>query len=259
MLSIKQLCKTFYPGTPDEKIALDHVDLELDTGSFCVVIGSNGAGKSTLLNAISGKLTVDDGTIALDGQDIGLLPVHQRARLLARVFQDPMIGTAPGMSIEENLLLAELRASRRRLKFGLTASRRRLFRDRLALLGLGLEDRLDARVELLSGGQRQALSLIMAVSTNPQLLLLDEHTAALDPRTAGLVMEATVRAVAEFGLTTLMVTHNMHHAIEYGDRLIMMEAGRIKLGLGAEEKRDLTVEELVARFQIADDKILLSD
>ncbi len=259
MLSIRQLCKTFHAGTPDEKTALDHVDLELDTGSFCVVIGSNGAGKSTLLNAIAGKLPVDGGTIALDGEDITPLPVHQRARLLSRVFQDPMIGTAPGMSIEENLLLAELRSGRRGLKFGLTAARRRLFRERLSLLGLGLEDRLDARVDLLSGGQRQALSLIMAVSTNPRLLLLDEHTAALDPRTAGLVMEATVRAVAEFNLTTLMVTHNMHHAIEYGDRLIMMEAGRIKLGLGAEEKRDLTVEELVARFQIADDKILLSD
>lgn len=257
MLTVTGLRKTFFPGTPDARLALNGVDLNLPAGAFCVVIGSNGAGKSTLLNAVSGKIGVDEGTIRIDGADVTRLPVHARARFIARVFQDPMIGTAPGMSVEENLLLAELRPQRRRFRFGLNAERRARYRELLKILGLGLEDRLGARVDLLSGGQRQALSLVMAVSAAPKLLLLDEHTAALDPRTAAVVMQATVKAVAEFGLTTLMVTHNMHHAIEYGDRLIMMEAGRIKLQLSADEKRGLSVEDLVERFHIADDKILL--
>lgn len=258
MLDARGLKKTFFAGTPDARLALDDASLNLPQGAFCVVIGSNGAGKSTFLNAIAGKIALDEGTICVGGNDVTASPVHRRARFIARVFQDPMIGTAPGMSVEENLLLAELRPQTRRLAFGLTVARRERYRGLLAILGLGLEDRLGTRVDLLSGGQRQALSLIMAVSAAPSLLLLDEHTAALDPRTAAIVMEATVKAVAEFNLTTLMVTHNMHHAIEFGDRLVMMEAGRIKLEIGGTEKQGLSVEDLVQRFKLADDKILLA-
>ncbi|MFI5013325.1 MAG: ABC transporter ATP-binding protein [Hyphomicrobiales bacterium] len=258
MLGVNGLRKVFFPGTPNARIALDGVDLRLAQGSFCAVIGSNGAGKSTLLNAIAGQFLVGQGQIVLDGEDIGREPLHIRARLMARVFQDPMTGTAPGMSVEENLLLAELRPGHRRLRFGLTAARRARYRERLAILGLGLEGRLSDRIETLSGGQRQAVSLIMAVLTTPKLLLLDEHTAALDPVTADLVLKATIRVVEEARLTTLMVTHNMRHAIDVGDRLVMMDQGRIRLSLSREEKAHLSVEDLVARFRDKDDRILLA-
>jgi putative ABC transport system ATP-binding protein len=258
MLAVNGLGKVFLEGTPNARIALDGVDLALPQGAFCVVIGSNGAGKSTLLNAIAGQFPVGAGRILLDGEDIGREPLHKRARRIARVFQDPMTGTAPAMSVEENLLLAELRPSRRRLRFGLTSSRRAHYRERLAMLGLGLENRLGDRVESLSGGQRQAVSLVMAVISTPKLLLLDEHTAALDPITAALVLKATIRVVEEARLTTLMVTHNMRHAIDVGDRLVMMDQGRIRLSLSQAEKSGLSVEDLVARFRDKDDRILLA-
>ncbi len=258
MLVVKGLRKVFLQGTPNARVAVDGIDLTLPPGTFCAVIGSNGAGKSTLLNAIAGQFLVGQGQILLDGEDIGREPLHKRARLIARVFQDPMAGTAPSMSVEENLLLAELRAGRRRLRFGLTAARRAHYRERLAILGLGLESRLADRIETLSGGQRQAVSLIMAVLSTPKLLLLDEHTAALDPVTAALVLKATIRVVEEARLTTLMVTHNMRHAIDVGDRLVMMDQGRIRLSLSGEQKSGISVEDLVARFRDKDDRILLA-
>jgi len=258
MLVINGLRKSYFADTPSERPALDGVDLTLADGTFCIVIGSNGAGKSTLLNAIAGQFPVGPGQILFDGRDIGRLALHRRARLMARVFQDPMTGTAPGMTLEENLLLAELRPDRRRLRWGLTAQRRTRWRDRLATLGLGLENRLADRIETLSGGQRQACSLVMAVMRRPQLLLLDEHTAALDPVTADLVMTATIRVVEESRITTLMVTHNMRHAVGAGDRLIMMDAGRIRVSLDGAEKRGVTVEDLVARFRAEDDRVLLT-
>ncbi len=259
MLKISQANKTFFPGTPDERRAINQLDLHLKPGDFAAVIGSNGAGKSSLLNAVAGKVSLDSGTLELDGINLRKLPVHKRASLIARVFQDPMMGTAPGMSVEENMLLAETRARKRRLSWWKNSKRKQEFRDRLAVLGLGLEDRMETRVDLLSGGQRQSVSLVMAVSHKPKLLLLDEHTAALDPKTAALVMDATIKAVDAFSLTTLMVTHNMQHAIDYGNRLLMMDSGRVKMNMAAEEKADLTVGELVKRFHLTDDKILLSD
>lgn len=259
MLAVEGLRKVYFPGTPNARVALDGVDLALAAGTFCVVIGSNGAGKSTLLNAIAGQFLVGAGKILLDGDDIGRVPLHERARCVARVFQDPMMGTAPGMSVEENLLLAELRPGRRRLLFGLTAARRARYRERLALLGLGLENRLGDRIDTLSGGQRQAVSLIMAVLATPKLLLLDEHTAALDPVTGDLVLKATMRVVEEGGLTTLMVTHNMQQAIDVGDRLVMMDQGRVRLSVEGAEKAGLTVDGLVSRFRDKDDRILLAD
>lgn len=258
MLAVNSLRKVFFPGTPNARLALDGIDLELTPGTFCAVIGSNGAGKSTLLNAVAGQFPVGPGRIVLDGVDIGREPLHRRARRIARVFQDPMTGTAPGMSVEENLLLAELRAGKRRWRFGLNAARRARYRQRLAMLGLGLENRLADRIDTLSGGQRQAVSLVMAVLTTPKLLLLDEHTAALDPVTAELVLKATIRVVEEARLTTLMVTHNMRHAIDVGDRLVMMDQGRIRLSLSREEKAGLSIEALVARFRDQDDRILLA-
>ncbi len=258
MLAISGLRKLFFAGTASQRTALDGVDLDLPKRCFCVVVGSNGAGKSTLLNAVAGAFPTDAGRIAIDGQDMTKVPPEKRARVVSRVFQDPMIGTAAGMTVEENLLLAELRAGVRRLRWGLTETRRKRYRDRLAVLGLGLENRLAERVDLLSGGQRQAVSLIMAICGGPKLLLLDEHTAALDPATAALVMQATVRVVEEEHLTTLMVTHNMQHAIDFGDRLIMMEAGKIRFSFENKEKQDLTVANLVARFRQKDDRILLA-
>lgn len=257
MLEVKGLRKQFFPGTANARVALDGVDLSLAPGCFCVVIGSNGAGKSTLLNAIAGQFVVAPGEISLDGEDIGREPLHRRARHIARVFQDPMTGTAPGMSVEENLLLASLRAGRRRIRFGLSVARRAYFRERLALLGLGLENRLSDRIETLSGGQRQAVALVMAVLSAPKLLLLDEHMAALDPVTAALVLQATVRIVEEARLTTLMVTHNMRHALDLGDRLVMMDQGRVRLSLCRAEKAGLSVEDLVYRFRETDDRVLL--
>ena len=258
MLEIRSARKVFYRGQPDEKVALDGLNLSLATGEFAVVIGSNGAGKSSMLNAISGALVLDSGQIVINGDDVTAMPVYKRAARLARVFQDPMRGTAASMTVAENMLLAELRAKTRGLRPGLNARRLADYRERLALLGLGLENRLDTRVELLSGGQRQSLSLIMAVGGSPELLLLDEHTAALDPRTADIVMQATVRTVEALKLTTLMVTHNMQHAVDFGDSVIMLDAGRLRLEISGEEKRRLTVPDLIGHFSVKTDRMFLA-
>lgn len=258
MLEVSNARKVFYRGKPDEKIALNDLSLKLGTGEFGIIIGSNGAGKSTMLNAVSGALPLDSGSVVVGNQDVTHLPVHKRAAIITHVFQDPMKGTAASMTIAENMLLAELRDKTRRLRPGLTAARREKYREHLSVLGLGLEDRLDARMDLLSGGQRQSVSLVMAVSTSPQLLLLDEHTAALDPRTADLVMTATVKAVEAFKLTVLMVTHNMQHAIDYGHRVFMLDAGRVKLEIGPDEKKGLTVPDLISHFSTKTDRMLLA-
>lgn len=252
------LRKTFNNRQVDQKVALDGLDLRLEPGAFAVVIGSNGAGKSTLLNAIAGNVSLDAGQIVIGGEDVTRLPVHRRARRVARVFQDAMLGTAAGMTVAENMLLADLRGQPRRLRRGLDRQRLERYRERLAVLGLGLEDRLDSRVDLLSGGQRQAVSLIMAVSSAPDLLLLDEHTAALDPKTAALVMDATVKAVAASKLTTLMVTHNMQHAIDHGDRVVMLDAGRVLLEIRGPQRDGLTIADLVQRFTTKSDSLLLA-
>jgi putative ABC transport system ATP-binding protein len=259
MVEISGLCKTFNNRQIDEKVALDGLDLSLETGAFAVVIGSNGAGKSTLLNALAGNVTPDSGRIVIGGEDVTRLPVHLRARRVARVFQDAMLGTAAGMTVAENMLLADLRGQPRRFRPGLDRARLERYRERLSLLGLGLEDRLDTRVDLLSGGQRQAVSLIMAVSSAPDLLLLDEHTAALDPKTAALVMQATVKAIGATGLTTLMVTHNMQHAIDHGDRIVMLDAGRVHLEIRGPRKAGLTIPDLVQRFTTKSDSLLLTN
>ena len=259
MVEISGLCKTFNSRQVDEKVALDGLDLSLETGAFAVVIGSNGAGKSTLLNALAGSVTPDSGRIVIAGEDVTRLPVHLRARRVARVFQDAMLGTAAGMTVAENMLLADLRGQPRRLRPGLDRQRLERYRERLSLLGLGLEDRLDTRIDLLSGGQRQAVSLIMAVSSAPDLLLLDEHTAALDPKKAALVMQATVKAIGATGLTTLMVTHNMQHAIDHGDRVVMLDAGRVHLEIRGPQKAGLTIPDLVQRFTTKSDSLLLTN
>ena len=259
MVEISALCKTFNSRQVDEKVALDGLDLSLETGAFAVVIGSNGAGKSTLLNALAGNVTPDSGRIVIAGEDVTRQPAHLRARRVARVFQDAMLGTAAGMTVAENMLLADLRGQHRRFRLGLDRQRLERYRERLSLLGLGLEDRLDTRVDLLSGGQRQAVSLIMAVSSTPDLLLLDEHTAALDPKTAALVMQATVKAIGATGLTTLMVTHNMQHAIDHGDRVVMLDAGRVRLEIRGPQKAGLTIPDLVQRFTTKSDSLLLTN
>lgn len=258
MIEIRGLAKTFHRGLPDQRLALDGVDLVLGDSEFAVVIGSNGAGKSTLLNSIAGEVSADAGTIAIEGVDLTRLPTHARAEWIARVFQDPSVGTAGSMTIEENLAVAEQRGRTRTLGLSLTRERRARYAQVLTPLGLGLQDRLGTKVSMLSGGQRQALALVMAVLTHPALLLLDEHTAALDPRTGDIVMRATLEAVAQSKLTTLMVTHNMQHAIRYGTRLLMMQAGRIVLDVSGAEKASLTVETLIERFHLTDDKLLLS-
>lgn len=258
MLEIRSARKVFYRGQPDEKIALDGLSLSLATGAFGVVIGSNGAGKSSMLNAVSGALALDSGKIVINGDDVTEMPVHKRAMRLARVFQDPMRGTAASMTVAENMLLAELRSKKRSLRQGLNAGRLADYKERLSLLGLGLENRLDTRVEQLSGGQRQSLSLIMAVGGSPELLLLDEHTAALDPRTAEIVMRATVRAVDALKLTTLMVTHNMQHAVDHGNSVIMLDAGKVRLTIPAEEKAHITVPDLIGHFAVKTDRMLLA-
>ena len=258
MIAVSGARKTFLAGTPDERVAIDGIDLRLDAGTFAVMIGSNGAGKSTLLDLIAGTLPLDGGQIQIDGHDVTRQKVERRAALISRVFQDPRAGTATGMTVEENLLLAELRGQQPGLGWALTTARRARWRDALARLGLGLEERLAARVDHLSGGQRQSLSLVMAMLNAPKVLLLDEHTAALDPRTAARVLEATARIIAETQVTAVMVTHNMRHAIDYGTRLLMMDAGRIRLDIPDQDKRRMTVEDLVAQFQDADDKILLA-
>ncbi|WP_053387581.1 ABC transporter ATP-binding protein [Leucobacter japonicus] len=248
MLTIDSIEKTFFPGTVNERRALAGLSLRLDEGDFVTVIGSNGAGKSTLLNAISGRYTVDSGSIEIDGKRVNRLGEHQRAKYIGRVFQDPMAGTAPDLTIEQNLALAVRRGQSRGLGFALNRQLRERFRTELQSLELGLEHRLTAKVGLLSGGQRQALSLLMAGFTHPSILLLDEHTAALDPQRAALVTELTDRIVAQGKLTTLMVTHNMEQALRLGNRLIMMHEGNIVFEASAEEKQRLTVAGLLEEF-----------
>ncbi len=264
MLELRELWKTFNAGTVNEKQALRGVSLTLQDGDFCTVIGGNGAGKSTMLNAVAGTFPVDSGSIVIGGTDVTRLPEHKRAKFIGRVFQDPMMGTAPTMQIEENLALAARRGQRRGLGWGITKAERAKYRDLLADLDLGLEDRLTSKVGLLSGGQRQALTLLMASLKRPKLLLLDEHTAALDPKTAAKVLDATERIVGRDHLTTLMITHNMKDAIVHGNRLIMMYDGKIVIDVSGEEKKKLTVPDLLALFNKvsgsdeADDKMLLS-
>lgn len=264
MLEVKQIWKTFNAGTVNEKQALRGISLTLNDGDFCTVIGGNGAGKSTLLNAVAGTFPVDAGSISLGGVDVTKLPEHKRAQYIGRVFQDPMLGTAPTMQIEENLALAARRGKSRGLRWGITKTEREDYIQRLKILDLGLEERLTSKVGLLSGGQRQALTLLMATLIKPQMLLLDEHTAALDPKTAAKVLDATDRLVAKDHLTTLMITHNMKDAISHGNRLIMMYEGRIVIDVSGEEKKKLTVPQLLELFSKvsgsdeADDKLLLS-
>ena len=264
MLEIKNISKTFNPGTINEKKALSDLSLTLKDGDFVTVIGGNGAGKSTLLNAVAGVWPVDCGSILLDGEDITALPEHKRAKYIGRVFQDPMMGTAPNMQMEENLALAMRRGQRRGLRWGVTKAERQEYREKLKTLGLGLEDRMTVKVGLLSGGQRQALTLLMASLRKPKLLLLDEHTAALDPATAAKVLELSDQIVAENGLTALMITHNMSDAIKHGNRLIMMDQGRIILDIEGEDKKHLTKKDLmdkfaqVAGYQIDSDEALLT-
>ena len=261
MLRIQHVSKTFNAGTITEKKALHDVCLDLAPGDFVTVIGGNGAGKSTLLNLIAGVYTADEGTIVLDGRDISALKEYERAAFFGRVFQDPMRGTAATMQIEENLALAYRRGKRRTLRWGISAAERRLYREKLAVLGLGLENRMSAKVGLLSGGQRQALTLLMATLQKPRLLLLDEHTAALDPKTAQKVLDLTEEIIHRDKLTAFMVTHNMKNAIRYGNRLIMMHEGRIIYDVSGEEKKNIQVADLLKKFENSDgtlnDRMLL--
>lgn len=264
MLEVSNIWKTFNAGTVNEKIALKGVSLTLNDGDFVTVIGGNGAGKSTLMNAVAGVYPVDEGTITIGGANVTKLPEYKRASYIGRVFQDPMMGTAATMQIEENLALAARRGQGRGLRSGITKAEREQYRELLAGLGLGLEERMTSKVGLLSGGQRQALTLLMATLKKPKLLLLDEHTAALDPKTAAKVLETTETIVQRDKLTTLMITHNMRDAIAHGNRLIMMYEGRIAIDVSGEEKKKLTVETLLNMFSKvsgsdeADDKLLLS-
>lgn len=265
MLDVKNISKTFNPGTVNEKKALSDLSLHLDKGDFVTVIGSNGAGKSTLLNAISGNFYVDEGSISLGGRDITFEQEHKRSRTIGRLFQDPLKGTAPNMTIEENLALAYLRSSRGFAPFShITKQDKEFFRERLALLGMGLEDRTRQPVGLLSGGQRQALTLLMATLVPPELLLLDEHTAALDPATADKVLELTKSCVEQEKITCIMITHNMSQALELGNRTLMMADGRIVLDVAGQERASLTVDDLLQRFRegtgkaLDNDRILLS-
>ena len=259
MLDIKHISKTFNPGTITEKLALHDVSLHLDAGDFVTVIGGNGAGKSTLMNSIAGTYPVDEGTIEIAGTDITKWPEHKRAKFIGRVFQDPMMGTAAGMMIEENLAIAARRGRRPTLRWSSSSKDREYFRELLAGLKLGLEDRLESKVGLLSGGQRQALTLLMATMAKPKLLLLDEHTAALDPKTAEKVLGLTESIVREQQLTTLMITHNMRDALRLGNRLIMMYNGHILFDVSGEEKAHLTVKDLLAMFEKAAGSELTSD
>ena len=259
MLELKHASKTFNPGTVNEKRALIDVSLTLEDGDFVTVIGGNGAGKSTLLNALAGTWPLDTGSVVIDGVDVTRLSEHKRAKYLGRVFQDPMTGTAADMGIEENLALASRRGQRRTLAWGIRSAERRHYKELLTELDLGLEDRLTSKVGLLSGGQRQALTLLMATLKRPKLLLLDEHTAALDPKTAEKVLNLSDRIIAEDHLTALMVTHNMRDAIAHGNRLIMMHEGHIALDIRGEEKKKLTVEELLQKFSVASGSELDND
>lgn len=264
MLEVREIYKTFNAGTVNEKRAINGVSLTLADGDFVTVIGGNGAGKSTLLNLVAGVYGVDGGSILIDGNDVTRLPEYRRAQYIGRVFQDPMMGTAASMQIEENLALAARRGQTRTLRAGITKAEREQYRELLKILDLGLEDRLTSKVGLLSGGQRQALTLLMATLKKPRLLLLDEHTAALDPKTAAKVLDTTEKIVQRDQLTTLMITHNMRDAIAHGNRLVMMYDGRIVIDISGEEKKKLTVEQLLALFSKAsgsdeaDDKLLLS-
>ena len=264
MLRVEHISKTFNPGTINEKKALDKLSLHLAPGEFVTVIGGNGAGKSTMLNAIAGTWPVDEGRITIDGVDVTALPDFKRAPYIGRVFQDPMLGTAPDMWLEENLALALRRGKPRGLRWGISKQERALYREKLASLGLGLEERMTTKVGLLSGGQRQAITLLMAALQEPKLLLLDEHTAALDPATAAKVLELSDQIVTENNLTALMITHNMTDAIRHGSRLIMMNQGKIILDIAGEEKRHLTKQDLLDRFaalagvQEETDSVLLS-
>ncbi len=249
MLEVRNLRKVFFPHTPNEKVALDDVSLHLDEGDFVTIIGSNGAGKSTLLNLVAGELRPDAGSVWIDSIDVTKLPAHKVARYVGRVFQDPMAGTTPNGTIEQNLAMALARGTRRGLRTGVTNAKRALFREELTSLELGLEDRLKTDAGLLSGGQRQALSLLMATLGGTRILLLDEHTAALDPARADLVIRLTEEAVRKHGLTTLMVTHNMRQALALGNRLVMMHEGRIIYELAGEEKQKATVEDLLHQFE----------
>ena len=266
MLRIDNISKTFNPGTVNEKAALTNLSLELKDGDFATIVGSNGAGKSTLFNAIAGTFIVDEGNIYLDGEDITFKKEHKRSRVIGHLFQDPLKGTAPNMTIEENMALAYLRASRssEKLFSRISSKDKARFREQLSLLGMGLEDRMKQPVGLLSGGQRQALTLLMATFVTPKLLLLDEHTAALDPATAEKVLDLTKSIVKERGITCLMVTHNMHQALEVGNRTLMMNAGRIVFDTAGEERSKLSVADLLEKFKIGageeldNDRVLLS-
>ena len=264
MLELNNVSKTFNAGTVNEKVALNGLNLTLNDGDFVTVIGGNGAGKSTMLNAVAGVFPIDAGSIRIDGADVTRLPEHKRAKYIGRVFQDPMMGTAASMQIEENLALAARRGQRRGLRFGISKAEREKYRELLKILELGLEDRMTSKVGLLSGGQRQAVTLLMATLQRPKLLLLDEHTAALDPKTAAKVLETTERIIQRDKLTTLMITHNMRDAIVHGNRLVMMYEGRVVIDIAGEDKKKLTVEDLLEQFEKvsgsdeADDKMLLS-
>lgn len=264
MLEIKNVSKTFNPGSVDEKKALNDINLKLNEGDFVTVIGGNGAGKSTMLNMVAGVYPVDCGSITVDGIDITKLPEYKRAKYLGRVFQDPRIGTAANMQIDENLALAKRRGQRRTLKHGITSKEREEYKELLKTLDLGLEERLTAKVGLLSGGQRQALTLLMATLKKPKILLLDEHTAALDPKTAKKVLDLTEEIVKKDNLTTIMITHNMADAIRVGNRLIMMNNGKIIFDVSGDEKKKLTTADLLAKFKVSagedlnNDRMLLS-
>ncbi len=266
MLQLIDISKTFNPNTVNEKKALNHLSLTLEDGDFATIIGSNGAGKSTMFNAICGTFFVDEGGVILDGEDITYVKEHHRSKYIGHLFQDPMKGTAPNMSIEENLALAYLRASKERGKFfsRITKKEKEMFRERLALLNMGLEDRMKNPVGLLSGGQRQALTLLMATLVTPKILLLDEHTAALDPATAEKVLNLTKRIVKEHNITCLMITHNMQSALDLGNRTIMMDSGNIVLDIKGEERENMTVEDMLEQFKegvgknLDNDRILLS-
>lgn len=265
MLEIKNIHKTFNIGTINEKVALDGLSLTLNDGDFCTVIGGNGAGKSTMLNAIAGVWPVDSGSIVIDSEDVSSLPEYKRAKYLGRVFQDPMTGTVADMEILENLAIAARRGKRRGFAWNVNIKEKTLYKEMLKEFDLGLETRMTSKVGLLSGGQRQAITLLMATIKKPKLLLLDEHTAALDPKTAAKVLELSDKIISENKLTALMITHNMNDAIEHGNRLIMMHDGKIVLDISGEEKTNLTVEQLLLKFEevshskFANDRVLLSD
>jgi putative ABC transport system ATP-binding protein len=259
MIRLSNCCKCFHKGSVNEVCPLNNINLEIGEGDFVSVIGSNGAGKSTLLNAVAGSFFLDSGTIHVSEKDITTWPEHKRAKLISRVFQDPLLGTCPSATIKQNMALAQKRGQRRGLARGVKLKDREIFRERLRVLDLGLEDRLEDKVGLLSGGQRQALTMLMATMIRPEVLLLDEHIAALDPKTAAQILKLTEEIVSEQKLTTLMITHNMKHAIQYGNRLIMLHQGRIICDVSGDEKQSLTVEDLLQKFYASSDEELVSD